>query len=86
MEYLALFRCMVIKSMILFAFVLISCKQPQKVWHKVRVQVSEAGLNDTLSVIVSGSFGLGSNGSVSQNGCNVFETKQECRVIEVQRL
>jgi hypothetical protein len=77
---------MVIKSFILFAFVLISCKQPQKVWHKVRVQVSEAGLKDTLSVIVSGSFGLGSNGSVSQNGCNVFESGQECKVISVQRL
>jgi hypothetical protein len=77
---------MVIKSFILFAFIGISCKQPQKVWHKVRVQVSEAGLNDTLSVIVSGSFGLGSNGSVSQNGCNVFESGQECKVIGVERL
>jgi hypothetical protein len=77
---------MVIKSFILFAFVAISCKQPQKVWHKVRVQVSEAGLKDTLSVIVSGSFGIGSNGSVSQNGCNVFESRQECKVIGVEKL
>jgi len=77
---------MVIKSIILFAFIGLSCKQPQKVWHKVSVQVSEAGLKDTLSVIVSGSFGLGSNGSVSQNGCNVYESKQECKVIGVQRL
>ena len=77
---------MVIKSFILFAFVLISCKQPQKVWHKVRVQVSEAGLKDTLSVIVSGSFGIGSNGSISQNGCNVYESRQVCKVIGVQKL
>jgi hypothetical protein len=52
----------------------------------VRVQVSEAGLKDTLSVIVSGSFGIGSNGSVIQNGCNVFESRQECKVIGVERL
>jgi hypothetical protein len=77
---------MVIKSFILFVFIGISCKQPEKVWHKVRVQVSEAGLKDTLSVIVSGSFGLGSNGSVSQNGCNVYESRQECKVIGVEKL
>ena len=77
---------MVIKGFILFAFIGISCKQPQKVWHKVSVQVSEARLKDTLSVIIEGSFGLGSNGSISQNGCNVFESRQECKVIGVQRL
>ncbi len=86
MEYLALFCHMVLKSIILFAIVVISCKQPQKVWHKVRVQVTEASLKDTLSVIVSGSFGIGSNGSISQNGCNVYESRQVCKVISVQRL
>lgn len=86
MEYLPLFCPMVLKSIILFAIMIISCKQPQKVWHKVRVQVTEARLNDTLSVIISGSFGIGSNGSISQNRCNVYESSQVCKVISIQRL
>ena len=86
MEYLPLFCPMVLKSIILFAIVIISCKQPQKVWHKVRVQVTEARLNDTLSVIVSGSFGIGSNGSISQNGCNVYQSSRVCKVIGVEKL
>lgn len=77
---------MVLKSIILFAIVVISCKQPQKVWHKVRVEVSESSLKDTLSVIVNGSFGIGSNGSISQNGCNVYSSDRICKVIGVERL
>jgi hypothetical protein len=77
---------MVRKSIVLFALIGISCKQPQKVWHKVHVETTEAKLKDTLSVIVEGSFGLGSNGSVSQNGCNVYESRQKCKVIGVERL
>lgn len=77
---------MVFKSFILFGILAISCKQPQKVWHKVVIEQSEAKLKDTLSVIVSDSFGIGSNGSIVQNGCNVFESRFKCRVIGVERL